>query len=69
MFPEGTTLNLARPGYHATERTKALNVRPDTPMGDPAGFGQVVAFLWSQYSGFVSGVAPQVDGARTLGPL
>ncbi len=69
LFPESITLNLACPGYHATERTRELNIGPDTPMGDPADFGQVVAFLCSQPAAFVSGVALQVDGARTLGLL
>jgi 3-oxoacyl-[acyl-carrier protein] reductase len=69
LFPENITLNLACPGYHATERTKALGIPAGTPMGDPADFGQVVAFLCSQPAAFVSGVALQVDGARTLGLL
>jgi 3-oxoacyl-[acyl-carrier protein] reductase len=69
LFPENITLNLACPGYHATERTKALGISTDMPMGDPADFGQVVAFLCSQPAAFVSGVALQVDGARTVGML
>jgi 3-oxoacyl-[acyl-carrier protein] reductase len=35
-------------------------------MGDPADFGQVVAFLCSRPAAFVSGAAVVVDGAATL---
>jgi 3-oxoacyl-[acyl-carrier protein] reductase len=68
LFSDGITLNLACPGYHATERTKELGIA-NVPMGDPADFGQVVAFLCSQPAAFISGAAVQVDGARTLGLL
>ena len=69
LFPDGITLNLALPGAHATDRMKALGGTGGGPMGDPAGFGRVVAFLCSQPAGFVSGAALQVDGAATLGLL
>ena len=69
LFDDGITLNLACPGYHATERVKALGVPDDLPMGDPADFGRVVAFLCSEPARFVSGAALQVDGARTVGLL
>jgi 3-oxoacyl-[acyl-carrier protein] reductase len=69
VFGDGITVNLACPGYHATERVKALGVPEDLPMGDPADFGRVVAFLCSDPARFLSGVALQVDGARTVGLL
>ncbi|MFN2607065.1 MAG: SDR family oxidoreductase [Acidimicrobiales bacterium] len=69
LFADGITLNLACPGYHATDRMKELGTAADAPMGDPADFGRVVAFLCSEPAGFVSGAALQVDGARTLGLL
>ena len=69
LFGEGITLNLACPGYHATERVKDLGVPDDLPMGDPADFGRVVAFLCSEPARFLSGAALQVDGARTVGLL
>jgi 3-oxoacyl-[acyl-carrier protein] reductase len=68
LFPEGITLNLACPGAHATDRVKELGVS-EGPMGDPADFGRVVAFLCSEPARHVSGVALQVDGASTLGLL
>ena len=37
------------------------------PLGDPADFGRVVAFLCSEPARFVSGSAVVVDGARILG--
>jgi len=69
LFGEGITLNLACPGHHATDRMKQLGASSDEPMGDPADFGRVVAFLCSQPAGFVSGAALQVDGASTAGLL
>jgi 3-oxoacyl-[acyl-carrier protein] reductase len=69
LFGDGITVNLACPGYHATERVKALGAPDDLPMGDPADFGRVVAFLCSEPARFLSGVALQVDGARTVGLL
>ena len=38
-------------------------------MGDPADFGQVVAFLCSEPARFVSGSALAVDGATVAGLL
>jgi 3-oxoacyl-[acyl-carrier protein] reductase len=38
-------------------------------MGDPADFGQVVAFLCSEPAKFVSGIAMGVDGATVSGLL
>ena len=67
LAPDGITLNLACPGLHATDRVRDLGF--DGPMGDPADFGRVVAFLCSAPVRFVSGVALQVDGAATLGLL
>jgi 3-oxoacyl-[acyl-carrier protein] reductase len=67
LAPDGITLNLICPGLHATDRVRHLGF--EGPMGDPADFGRVVAFLCSEHAGFVSGVALQVDGAATLGLL
>jgi 3-oxoacyl-[acyl-carrier protein] reductase len=68
LFPLGVTLNMACPGYHATERLQELGV-PEGPVGDPADFGRVVAFLCSQPAGFVSGTALMIDGARSVALL
>ncbi|MHB8671796.1 MAG: SDR family oxidoreductase [Acidimicrobiales bacterium] len=70
LAPDGITLNLACPGFHATERMTALGgAGSGAPMGDPADFGRVVAFLCSAPARFVNGVALQVDGGATLGLL
>jgi 3-oxoacyl-[acyl-carrier protein] reductase len=61
----GITLNLVCPGSHATERMRELGGGRD-PMGDPADFGRVVAFLCSRYAAFVNGAAIVVDGGATL---
>jgi 3-oxoacyl-[acyl-carrier protein] reductase len=66
LFPEGITLNLACPGSHATDRMKSISL-PQGPMGDPADFGRIVAFLCSEPANFVSGSTVLVDGARSVG--
>jgi 3-oxoacyl-[acyl-carrier protein] reductase len=66
LFGDGITLNLACPGTHATDRMKDLPP-PDYPVGDPADFGKVVAFLCSEPAGYISGTTVLVDGARSLG--
>ncbi|MEA3021077.1 MAG: 3-oxoacyl-[acyl-carrier protein] reductase, partial [Actinomycetota bacterium] len=53
---------------HATDRMKELGPRGG-PMGDPADFGKVVAFLCSEPAKFISGVALNVDGASVIGLL
>lgn len=68
LLESGVTLNLACPGLHATDRVLQLG-SPPGPLGDPADFGRVVAFLCSQPAGFISGSAVSVDGASTLGLL
>ena len=68
LFEEGITLNLACPGLHATERMKEISLAPG-PMGDPADFGHVVAFLCSEPAKFISGTAVLVDGGRSVGLL
>jgi 3-oxoacyl-[acyl-carrier protein] reductase len=64
----GITVNLACPGSHATERMRQLagSGGGAGPMGDPADFGQVVAFLCSRPAGFINGAAVVVDGGATL---
>ncbi len=63
----GITLNLACPGPHATERMRELGGAGGAgPMGDPADFGKVVAFLCSEPARFVNGAALVVDGGATL---
>jgi len=62
----GVTLNLACPGLHATDRMLELGGGKGRPMGDPADFGKVVAFLCSQPAGYVNGARIVVDGGDTL---
>jgi 3-oxoacyl-[acyl-carrier protein] reductase len=67
LFADGITLNLALPGYHATDRLLAVGAPAGVPLGEPADFGRVVAFLCSAPAAYVSGAAILVDGARTVG--
>ena len=60
----GITLNLVCPGPHATDRMRQLG--GTGPMGDPADFGRVVAFVCSEPANFVNGAAVVVDGGATL---
>ncbi|MGO9965220.1 MAG: SDR family oxidoreductase [Acidimicrobiales bacterium] len=63
----GITLNLACPGYHATDRMIELGFKTSgRPMGDPADFGKVVAFLCSQQAANVNGARIVVDGGDSL---
>jgi 3-oxoacyl-[acyl-carrier protein] reductase len=68
LAAEGTdiTLNLVCPGPHATERMRQLGGDRSVPMGDPADFGRVVAFMCSAHAGFVNGATIVVDGGATL---
>ena len=68
LFPDGITLNTVCPGLHATDRIKVLNLaQPGDVLGDPADFGQVVAFLCSEPAKYVNGAALLVDGGRFPG--
>ena len=60
----GITINLVCPGPHATDRMRELG--GTGPMGDPADFGRVVAFVCSAPAGFVNGATIVVDGGATL---
>jgi 3-oxoacyl-[acyl-carrier protein] reductase len=60
----GITLNLLCPGPHATDRMRELG--GSGPMGDPADFGSVAAFICSQHARFVNGAAVVIDGGATL---
>jgi 3-oxoacyl-[acyl-carrier protein] reductase len=63
----GITLNLVCPGPHATERMRELGGAGGAgPMGDPADFGKVVAFLCSEPAAFINGAALVVDGGASL---
>ena len=63
----GITLNLVCPGPHDTERMRQLGGGGGSgPMGDPANFGRIVAFLCSRQAAFINGAAIVVDGGSTL---
>jgi 3-oxoacyl-[acyl-carrier protein] reductase len=68
LWGDRITLNLACPGAHATERMRQLGGEV-SGLGDPADFGQVVAFMCSQPAGYLSGAAVNVDGAAVAGLL
>lgn len=69
LAPAGITLNLACPGLHDTDRVRSRGTPPDGPIGDPADFGAVVAFLCSEPAAFVNGAAVVVDGGAMRGLL
>ncbi len=62
----GITLNLLCPGPHATDRMKELGGTGLGPMGDPADFGSIAAFVCSKQASYLNGAALVVDGASTL---
>jgi 3-oxoacyl-[acyl-carrier protein] reductase len=67
LAEQGITVNLAAPGLHATDRLLERGVTGRT--GDPADFGQVVAFICSEQAKFINGVALGVDGGTVSGLL
>jgi 3-oxoacyl-[acyl-carrier protein] reductase len=66
---DGVTVNSVQPGMHLTGRLREVygDELPDRPLGDPADFGQVVAFLCSQQARFTTGVQLHVDGGDYAG--
>jgi 3-oxoacyl-[acyl-carrier protein] reductase len=71
---DGITVNSVQPGVHATERIAKMYPIADAAVGVPAGvvgdpddFGQIVAFLCSQQSRFITGAALPVDGGSYAG--
>lgn len=67
LAEDGVTVNLAAPGLHATDRLIERGVTGRT--GDPADFGQVVAFICSEQANFINGVVLGVDGGAVTGLL
>lgn len=65
LADKGITLNLVAPGLHLTDRIRSLGDVADR-VGDPADFGQVVAFLCSEQANFINGATIVVDGGSTL---
>lgn len=66
---DGVTVNSVQPGLHLTDRLQEIyrDGLPDRPLGDPADFGQIVAFLCSGQARFVTGAALNVDGGDYAG--
>ncbi|MEQ8692288.1 MAG: SDR family oxidoreductase [bacterium] len=72
---EGVTVNSAQPGAHSTDRMKELGVDLDQMaktiplgfLGDAAQFGEIVAFMCSESTSFVTGTSVLVDGGAYPG--
>jgi 3-oxoacyl-[acyl-carrier protein] reductase len=71
VAPDGVTVNSVLPGLHETDRfvqlhggdiSHAADGIPVGEVGDPADFGQVVAFLCSQHARYITGTALPVAG-------
>ncbi len=69
VAPDGVTVNSVQPGMHLTDRLVQVygDDLPDRPMGDPADFGRVVAFLCGEPARFTTGVQLHVDGGDYAG--
>lgn len=69
VVDRGVTVNSAQPGMHLTSRLEEVygGDLPDRPLGDPADFGQIVAFLCSEQARFVTGLQMHVDGGDYQG--
>jgi 3-oxoacyl-[acyl-carrier protein] reductase len=75
---DGVTVNSVQPGLHDTDRLQALHGGDPGPLarsipagtiGRPDDLGAIVAFLCSEQSAFVTGVALPVDGGAYRGLL
>ncbi|NBX13307.1 MAG: SDR family oxidoreductase, partial [Acidimicrobiia bacterium] len=75
---DGVTVNSVQPGIHATDRvTQLYGSSPDAKqlgipagvIGDPADFGNIVAFFCSEPARFVTGAHLPVDGGSYAGLL
>lgn len=74
---DGVTVNSLQPGQHKTDRLASVyseeqqvNLASNIPagfIGDPDDFGQVAAFLCSEYARFITGAAIPVDGGVDKG--
>jgi 3-oxoacyl-[acyl-carrier protein] reductase len=65
--PYNVLINNVCPGYTATERLLKLGVRPEAQIplgrvGTPDEFANLVVFLASERSGYITGVSIPVDG-------
>ncbi len=75
VAPYGVTVNSLQPGLHATDRLAALypdlgavaSSVPTGRLGDPDDFGRVAAFMCSEHTKFVTGVALPLDGGALHG--
>jgi 3-oxoacyl-[acyl-carrier protein] reductase len=80
IAPDGVTVNSVLPGLHETARVssvyaepgaleQALATIPAGRLGRPAELGAVVAFLCSEYAGYLTGAAIPLDGGAYQGLL
>ena len=76
LAPDHITVNSLQPGFHATDRLKALYggdvaaaaaQAPAGMLGRPEDFGAVATFLCSDQARYVTGSAILVDGGQYLG--
>jgi 3-oxoacyl-[acyl-carrier protein] reductase len=73
---DGVTVNTVQPGSHDTARMRQLTGGdldaaaaqvPVGRLGEPADFGQVVAFLCSEQAKFITGASLPVEGGASQG--
>ena len=72
---DGVTVNSLQPGLHGTERVRQVYTDLDAEaaaipacrLGDPAEFGQIVAFLCSVHASYITGAAIPIDGGLHAG--
>jgi 3-oxoacyl-[acyl-carrier protein] reductase len=64
LMQKGVTINALFAGPHDTDRARALGVGADRAMGKPDDFGQLVAALAGNATGFVTGSGYLIDGGE-----
>jgi 3-oxoacyl-[acyl-carrier protein] reductase len=75
LAEHGVTVNSVLPGYHATDRMKALGISeermaaqiPARRLGRPEELGALVAFLASEQAAYITGQSIVADGGSARG--
>jgi 3-oxoacyl-[acyl-carrier protein] reductase len=70
LAQDGITINLVLPGSFRTDRIGAARLQPGAPVpgipvgrfGEPIELGNLVTFLASELSGYITGATYQIDG-------
>ena len=66
MGPYQVTVNAVAPGYIMTEMTRNAGYRDDMGLGTPEDVADVVGFLASEDSRYVTGMIVDINGGTVM---